>query len=174
MAIRNIIKHPDQRLYTTCPPFNFETQKNDLHDLLHTFRDAQGGKALGLSLPQIGVMGAAFIMRLEYEGGPKGVQKLETFVCNPVITDFSREKLVMQEGCLSMPWMKINVERPIGIRGVFRNGAGETVPFQLDGMQSRVFQHEFDHLIGCTLVNHQHRAHKLVEQIDANLYQNPQ
>lgn len=172
MTIRQIIKHPDQRLYTTCPPFDFETGKPHLFDLLHTFRDAQGGKALGLSLPQIGVMMAAFIMRLEYEGGPTGKERKETFVCNPVITDFSREKLVMQEGCLSMPWLKVNVERPIGIRGVFRNGVGEMVPFQLDGMQSRVFQHEFEHLIGCTLVNHQHRTKQLLASA-ADTYQVP-
>lgn len=168
MAIRQIVKHPDQRLYTTCPPFNYETGKPHLFDLLHTFRDAQGGKALGLSLPQIGVMMAAFIMRVEYGEG----QKLETFVCNPVITDFSREKLVMQEGCLSMPWLKVNVERPVGIRGVFRNGEGEMVTFEMDGMQSRVFQHEFEHLIGCTLVNHQHRVKKLLASV-ADEYQNP-
>lgn len=172
MAVRAIIKHPDQRLYTTSAPFDFETGKPHLMDLLHTFRDAQGGRALGLSLPQIGVNMAAFVMRLKYDD--QGMERnLETFVCNPVITDFSREKLVMQEGCLSMPWMKVNVERPIGIRGVFRNGAGETVPFQLDGMQSRVFQHEFEHLIGCTLVMHQHKKLTLDTSIPADQYQRP-
>lgn len=152
MAIKPIIKHPDQRLYTTCEPFNFETDKQHLIDLRSTFRDAQGGRAWGLSLPQIGVTKAAFIMV---------IQGIETFVCNPVISQFSRERLTMVEGCLSMPWLKVNVERRIGIRGVFRTGVGDLAQFELDGMESRVFQHEFEHLMGVTLAMHHHKAVKM-------------
>lgn len=173
MAIRQIIKHPDQRLYTTCTPINFERDKEHMMDLLHTFRDAQGGRALGLSMPQIGITLCAFVMRLKYDD--QGVERnLETVVCNPVITHRSKEVFVMQEGCLSLPWMKINVERPQGVKGVFQNGVGQMVPFELSGMQARIFQHEFEHLIGCTLSNHKHRsAHLIAESVSADDYQRP-
>lgn len=152
--IRPIIKHPDPRLYQTCTLFNFETDMKDAIDMRKTFREAQGGKALGLSLPQIGVLKCGFIMH---------ITGIETFVFNPVITHSSREKLMMQEGCLSMPWLNnVMVERPLGIKGFFRTGVGELAEFELEGMEARVFQHEFEHLIGVTLYTHKDRMKQMI------------
>jgi peptide deformylase len=149
-----IIKHPDARLYTTCELFNFETDKKAMLDLRATYRNAQGGKALGLAMPQIGVLKCCFVMH---------IQGIETIVVNPLITHMSDEKLLMQEGCLSIPWLtNVMVERPVGIKGYFFTGAGEVAEFELDGMEARVFQHEFDHLIGVTLYTHKDRMSRIV------------
>jgi peptide deformylase len=149
-----IIKHPDARLYTTCEPYNFETDRKALLDLRATYRDAQRGKALGLSMPQIGVLKAAFIMNM---------QGIETFVINPVVEAYSSQKLIMEEGCLSMPWLGgVLVERPIAIKGIFRTGVGDIAHFTLDGMDARVFQHEFEHLIGVTLYVHKHHLKNIM------------
>lgn len=149
MAIMPVIKHPDARLYKVSELFNFERDKELLFHLRDTFRDAQGGKAWGLSLPQIGFNLCAFIMRLHDE--PTG-NRVETFVINPVITEYSNEKLSMIEGCLSLPWLNnVAVERPIGIKGFFRTGVGDVANYELGGMEARVFQHEMAHLMGITL-----------------------
>lgn len=70
-------------------------------------------------------------------------------VCiNPVIKKQSKELIDIEEGCLSIPGVFGIVERPIKVLASFVALTGETREEWLDGMLSRVFQHELDHLEG--------------------------
>jgi peptide deformylase len=73
---------------------------------------------------------------------------------NPEILEADEEKESVEEGCLSLPGIRIDVHRPktITVRGL--NEKGETVVRTVDGMWARVFQHEIDHLNGVMIIDH--------------------
>lgn len=96
-------------------------------------------KGLGLAAPQVGVPYSIFAMR----GEP------ENFVCfNPRIVDYSKETIVLEEGCLSFPGLILKIERPKHIRVRFETPNGDTLTKQFTGMTARIFQHEYDHTKG--------------------------
>jgi peptide deformylase len=107
--------------------------------LLSAMEHYQG---IGLSANQIGIKERAFIMYSD-------VKKKETITCfDPLITDYSEEKIIMDEGCLTWPGLWLKVERSEGIRCVYNDVDGELVQVQMHGLESRIFQHEYDHMEG--------------------------
>ena len=114
--------------------------RKELQDrLLSAMEHYQG---IGLSANQIGIKERAFIMYSD-------VKKKETITCfDPLITDYSEEKIIMDEGCLTWPGLWLKVERSEGIRCVYNDVDGELVQVQMHGLESRIFQHEYDHMEG--------------------------
>ena len=115
------------------------------HDLIETMQEYFG---IGLSANQVGIKERAFVMY-------KNFSKRETMaVFNPHVLEYSKEKVLMDEGCLSYPglWLKIN--RPSAIIAEFENESGTKEQFQLYGLESRVFQHEMDHMQGKDFRDH--------------------
>jgi len=107
--------------------------------LLSAMEHYQG---IGLSANQIGIKERAFIMYSD-------VKKKETITCfDPLITDYSEEKIIMDEGCLTWPGLWLKVERSEGIRCVYNDVDGELVQVQMHGLEARIFQHEYDHMEG--------------------------
>jgi peptide deformylase len=120
-------------------------RKELARDLIETMKIANG---LGLSANQVGVRERAFVMY-------KDVNKRETLACfNPHVLEYSEEKILMDEGCLSYPglWLKIN--RPTAVIVEFENESGTNEQFQLYGLESRIFQHEMDHMQGKDFRDH--------------------
>ena len=93
---------------------------------------------LGLSANQVGLPLQMFVI----EGEPAYA------VFNPRITYFGEEQILLEEGCLSYPGMSLKITRPRFMRARFQDPYGDYVTRQFDGITSRVFQHEFDHLQG--------------------------
>ena len=114
--------------------------RKELQDrLLSAMEHYQG---IGLSANQIGIKERAFIMYSD-------VKKKEIISCfDPLITDYSEEKIIMDEGCLTWPGLWLKVERSEGIRCVYNDVDGELVQVQMHGLESRIFQHEYDHMEG--------------------------
>ena len=114
--------------------------RKELQDrLLSAMEHYQG---IGLSANQIGIKERAFIMYSD-------VKKKETITCfDPLITDYSEEKIIMDEGCLTWPGLWLKVERSEGIRCVYNDVDGELVQVQMHGLEARIFQHEYDHMEG--------------------------
>lgn len=113
--------------------------------LIETMKSQNG---IGLSANQVGLKERAFVMY-------KDLKKRETLACfNPHVLEYSKEKVLMDEGCLSYPglWLKIN--RPSAIIVEFENESGTKEQFQLYGLESRVFQHEMDHMQGKDFRDH--------------------
>ena len=110
-----------------------------LAEQMHTLMVQNNG--IGLAAPQVGVDKSFFII------GDKTRYKLAV---NPKIIETSGEKVLMTEGCLSFPGIFLKVLRPLNVVVEYVNNKGETINEKLDGMMSRVFQHEADHLNGIT------------------------
>ena len=69
-------------------------------------------------------------------------------VYNPKILFQSEETTSLEEGCLTFPGLFFHVTRPEGVQVSFQNRKGEEQLLELQGMDSRCFQHETDHLYG--------------------------
>ncbi len=99
---------------------------------------------VGLSGPQVG--DHRCIIVADSGSGPlKAV--------NPKILDFSEEKITCTEGCLSLPGLRLDVERSKHITIEYKTPYGQRVGGTLSGINAVIFQHEFDHLNGITLLN---------------------
>lgn len=135
----------DQILKQPCEKFNFLEPQTDIVELANKLiQSMNDNNGLGISANQIGIPLQVFVMR----SNPTIV------VINPKIIESSEETVELEEGCLSYPGDLIKVRRPIWIVARFHgvNGKGETHKFE--GMTARVFQHEFDHMIGKTMFDH--------------------
>jgi len=103
-----------------------------------------GAPGIGLAAPQIGVQKRLFVY--EYDDKP-GV------LINPVITE-SEGEWVYNEGCLSIPNLYFEIARPKTIHISGLDLDGNEVTFEADELQSRLFQHELDHLDGTLMTEH--------------------
>mmetsp|Transcript_5060 Transcript_5060/g.18901 ORF Transcript_5060/g.18901 Transcript_5060/m.18901 type:complete len:341 (+) Transcript_5060:74-1096(+) len=110
-------------------------------------KDSEGGA--GLAAPQVGVN----IRMMVYCFDPENKKDSETVLINPRITKYSDLMEPFKEKCLSFPRVRGNVDRPewIEIEAVDIEG----VPFakRLDGIEARLFQHEYDHLDGIVFID---------------------
>ena len=115
----------------------------DRKELQTTLQNAmEHHQGIGLSANQIGIKERAFIMYSD-------VKKKEMISCfDPLITDYSEEKIIMDEGCLTWPGLWLKVERSEGIQCVYNDVDGELVQVQTHGLEARIFQHEYDHMEG--------------------------
>lgn len=133
------------------PPeeFNFQGDIDSrmLSNLLIDRMKEIGG--IGLSANQVGLNIKMFVM---------GVDDSILSVINPVIDHYGEEEVVMEEGCLSFPGMMVKIKRPETISVSFFSPDGVKHNLTLTGLSSRVFQHEYDHMLGKTM---QYRVSKL-------------
>ena len=97
---------------------------------------------IGISANQIGIWERAFAM-------VKDIENNEVIVCfNPrIIKSYSKE-VEMEEGCLSYPELFLKVKRPDKIIVKYEDEDKKTHKMKLEGLASRVFQHEYDHMEG--------------------------
>ena len=103
-------------------------------------------RGMGLAANQIGITKRFFAI---------GHDSFDTFkksaiIWNPQVINFSEEKVIDVEGCLSFKDVFVKVERPKIIEVQYETTQGKTRFAKLDGMESKCFQHELDHLDGIT------------------------
>ena len=101
---------------------------------------------VGLAAPQAGVSHRLLVYRTEPDSP---VQAL----VNPEIEWTSRDKEWFEEGCLSLPGVHVEVERPIHVRVRALDAAGDPVLVEASGFEARVIQHEVDHLDGVLILD---------------------
>ena len=109
-----------------------------MFELMHKY----GG--IGLSANQLGLPFNMFVAG-DHQSIEKGM-KLAMF--NPVILSSSEEQVMMKEGCLTFPFLFININRPRKCVMKYEDEEGNIKEAHLDGMMSRVCQHEYDHQAG--------------------------
>ena len=112
-------------------------------DMIKSMLDERG---MGLAANQIGITKRFFAI---------GHESFDTFqkhviIWNPQVINFSEEKVIDVEGCLSFKDIFVKVERPKVIEVKYETTQGKTKFARLDGMESKCFQHELDHLDGIT------------------------
>ena len=97
---------------------------------------------IGISANQIGIWERAFAMVRDLENN-------EIMVCfNPRIVKSYAEEIEMEEGCLSYPELFLKIKRPDKIVVKYEDEDKKTHKMKLQGLASRVFQHEYDHMEG--------------------------
>ncbi len=146
MAIREILRYPDQRLRTIAKPV--EKVDKDIQilveDMLETMYDANG---IGLAATQVDVHLQVIVMDLSEERNQPLV------LINPKIVKQNGEQ-VYDEGCLSVPEYYAPVKRAETITITAMDKQGEIFELDAEGLQAVCIQHEMDHLAGKVFVDY--------------------
>ncbi len=110
-------------------------------ELMH---DALG---IGLAATQLGVLHRTLVFRTDPE------EPIVALV-NPELEWSSEEQEVAEEGCLSLPGVHVDVERPVSVRVRGQDAEGHELTIEAEGLRARVIQHEMDHLDGVLILDH--------------------
>jgi len=144
-ALRHVRKFGDPVLRAAALPVDrfdaaLEEEIERMGELMH---DALG---VGLAATQLGVLHRVLVYRA-YTDDPL------TALVNPVIEWRSDELEVAEEGCLSLPGVHVEVERPARLRARARDMRGEEIVVEVEGLEARIIQHEGDHLDGILILD---------------------
>lgn len=166
MAILDIIETPDARLRVISKPVDRVTDAHRtlIADMFETMYDAPG---IGLAAIQVGVPERILVIDLQRPADPDAAEpdseeaaaKIEwikdpkVFI-NPEILWESEETGVYNEGCLSVPELYADVDRPARIRARWLDEQGAAHEEELDGLMATCLQHEMDHLEGVLFIDH--------------------
>ncbi|MDB5879563.1 MAG: peptide deformylase [Variovorax sp.] len=147
MTKRNILSFPDPRLHTVAKPVQgIDTRIRTLvADMLETMYDASG---IGLAATQIDVHERLVVLDISEERNQPMV------LINPEIVWASDEKVLNEEGCLSVPGIYDGVERSTSVRVNALDADGEMRTIEADGLLAVCIQHELDHLLGKVFVEY--------------------
>ena len=149
MTVRPILTAPDPRLQavsTDVEKVDAEIRKL-VDDMAESMYAADG---IGLAAVQIGVPKRVIVIDLDQKEGKKNPR---AFI-NPKIIWASEEMAVFEEGCLSVPEIWDDVERPAKIRAEYQDRDGEVKTLEADGLLACCLQHEMDHLDGVLFLDH--------------------
>ncbi|MBU6471053.1 MAG: peptide deformylase [Alphaproteobacteria bacterium] len=149
MSIRPILTAPDPRLKAVSQPVaGIDAELRTLiADMIETMYDADG---IGLAAIQVGAAKRLLVLDIDQKDGGRNPR---VFI-NPVITAASEETAVMEEGCLSVPEIWDEVERPVRITLEYMDGEGAPQTLEADGLLATCLQHEMDHLDGVLFLDH--------------------
>jgi peptide deformylase len=106
----------------------------------------QDALGVGLAAPQLGISQRLLVYRLGHEA------PLVALV-NPELEWTSADQEVLEEGCLSIPGIHVDVERPLHVRVRARDELGDERLVEASGLEARVIQHEMDHLDGVLMID---------------------
>jgi peptide deformylase len=167
-ALRHVRKLGDPVLRATALPVDrfderLAAEIERMGELMH---DALG---VGLAATQIGILHRVLVYRA-YADDPL------TALVNPELEWVSDELEAAEEGCLSLPGVHVEVERPARVRVRAKDGAGEDLEIEAEGLTARVIQHEIDHLNGVLILDRisrearkeAMRAMRAAQEADAN------
>jgi peptide deformylase len=104
------------------------------------------GMGVGLAATQLGVLRRVLVFQAAPGGEPTGL-------VNPSVEWLSDEVVVAEEGCLSLPRVAMDVERPLHARIGGFDVEGEPLRIEASGLEARVLQHEIDHLDGVLILD---------------------
>lgn len=139
MAIRNIVKHPNEILEQKCLPItNFDKNLAVLLDDMHETMVENDG--VGIAAPQVGV--ALRVAIVDFAEGQEPIEMI-----NPELVLFEGADTDV-EGCLSFPGIFGEVERPDHIKIKAQERDGSWYELEAEGYEARAIQHEIDHLDG--------------------------
>ena len=149
MSIRPILIAPDPRLKAVSEPVARvdDEIKKLVDDMLESMYAAEG---IGLAAIQVGVPRRVLVMDLAQKEGRREPQ---AFI-NPKILWASDETTLVQEGCLSVPDIWEDVERPSRIRAEFLDRDGVLQTIDAEELLATCLQHEMDHLNGILFIDH--------------------
>jgi peptide deformylase len=169
MALREIIEVPDLRLKQISAPVTVfdDALKTLVEDMLETMYAAPG---IGLAAVQVGVPERVLVIDLQPEDPDaepevctahgdhhhthRPVKREPRVFINPEILDPSPDLSIYSEGCLSVPEIYADVERPAKIRARWHDLDGKVHEEDMDGLMATCLLHEMDHLEGILFIDH--------------------
>ncbi len=141
-----ILLYPDKKLRQVCKPITAMNNNLDklIDDMLYTMYNAPG---IGLAAPQVGVLERLIVVDISDD-------KSEPIVLlNPEVINFAGN-ITWEEGCLSLPGVYANIERPAEIVVRAMNRDGKAIELEASDLTAICIQHEIDHLNGKMFIDH--------------------
>jgi peptide deformylase len=144
-ALRYVRKYGDPVLRSRARPVEVfdDALADEVRRMGELMDDALG---IGLAATQLGVMHRVLVYRVDAEA-PLGV------LINPEFEFKGDEVETMEEGCLSLPGIGVEVERPTEVRVRAYDATGAEITVEASGLEARVIQHEIDHLDGVLILD---------------------
>jgi len=122
----------------------------EVERMIHLMRDGLG---VGLAATQVGKLRRLLVFQTNADAEPQAL-------INPEIEWLSDEAEIMAEGCLSIPRVVVEVERPLYARVRGQDQAGDEMLIEASGHEARVLQHEIDHLDGILILDRTERSQR--------------
>ncbi len=144
-ALRHVRTLGDPILKTKARPVErFDGElRDEVARMAILMHDALG---IGLAAPQVGISHRVLVYRVEPDSPTVAL-------VNPEIEWSSRDEEISEEGCLSLPFVHVDVERPVAVLVRARDERGEELVIEATGLEARVIQHEIDHLDGILILD---------------------
>tara|TARA_Y100000590_G_scaffold276710_1_gene310706 strand:+ start:537 stop:1049 length:513 start_codon:yes stop_codon:yes gene_type:complete len=111
----------------------------------------QSAPGVGLAANQIGILKKIITINIEDKTKSKNIAYS---LFNPKIISYSKELILMEEGCLSFPEQYAEIERPSSVKIEYINEKNEIIKAEKKGFEARVIQHEIDHLQGKLFIDY--------------------
>jgi peptide deformylase len=145
VALAQVVKFGDPVLKSVASPVTeFDQQlASEAERMIDLMRDAIG---VGLAATQLGTLRRMLVFQVGPDAEP-------TVLVNPEIDWRSGDLVTAEEGCLSLPGVVVDVERPLHVRARGADVRGEPFSVEASGLEARVIQHEVDHLDGVLFVD---------------------
>ncbi len=143
-ALAHVRQFPDPVLKTRALPVERfdDALREEVERMGILMEDALG---IGLAATQVGNLQRLLVYRVEQDSPVNAL-------INPVIEWTGKEQEILEEGCLSLPGVLVDVERPVYVRVHAQNEFGEPLTVEASGLEARVIQHEMDHLDGVLIL----------------------
>jgi peptide deformylase len=143
-ALAQVVKFGDPVLKSKASPVRGvgSAERAEAKRMFAIMRDGMG---VGLAATQVGILRRLLV----FQAGPGE----PTALVNPSLDWLSEEAVVAEEGCLSLPRVALDVERPLHARVSGLDLDGEEVTIEASGLEARVLQHEIDHLDGVLILD---------------------
>lgn len=151
-ALAHVVKFGDPVLKSKASPvreFGSELRA-EVERMVGIMRDSLG---VGLAATQLGVLRRLLVFQAGSDSEP-------TALVNPEIEWLSDEVVIAEEGCLSLPRVSMDVERPLHARFSGFDVDGEPIRIEASGLEARVLQHEIDHLDGVLILDRAPRVQR--------------
>src|SRR4051812_917690 len=144
-ALSQVVKFGDPVLRSVASPVtDFDDDlASQASRMIELMRDAVG---VGLAATQLGLLRRMLVFQVGSEAEP-------TVMVNPEIEWRSEDSATAEEGCLSIPGVVVDVERPLFVRARAVDARGEPFTVEASGLEARVIQHEVDHLDGVLMLD---------------------
>jgi peptide deformylase len=144
-ALARVLKLGDPVLKSKASPVDRfdESLEEEIARMLAIMRDGMG---VGLAATQLGILRRLLVFQAGHDAEPAAL-------INPEIAWLSDEAVVAEEGCLSIPRVVVDVERPLHVRVAALDRDGNETVVEASGLEARVLQHEVDHLDGVLMLD---------------------
>lgn len=148
MSKLDILTIPDPILRKVAEPIERvdDALRRLADNMLETMYDAPG---IGLAAPQVGVSRRLIVLDVSEKDG----EKHPLVMINPEILRLADEQRIYEEGCLSIPDVKVDIERPAALTVRYLDRDGRPQEIFADGLLATAIQHEIDHLEGRLIID---------------------